>query len=445
MANASLAVQHIHGNLVLALSELLGNEGSSHWMYAGTAIRMAQIMRLNKEYHQNHSIKEREIRRRTLWACLIFDKMLAYFLTKPPTISMINVAIALPGTDAALAYQETSRGLTLGNLASFVGFPSEIGIMPYFIKTVCLWSDLVDFSTCNRRFIDKLPPTDQSSFLWQRQEAVQLWEASLPSSLAWTTEHYMSHASFGHGRDFVAMHFLLRSALCVAHQAYLPQLDGSSILLDMVDTAGLSLLHREPQIITICVSSALALGEIMEYLARCGPKSISHLRSTWVAASLLGVCNTYLWLQYANDIEYSSGGVAERARRYFELAIDLISSWTMEWKSARAWLQRLKAMHVMYRAAYLGEMDEPSFDEPAGVDSSSDDENRGRFRPQPGDGYPDPSAAPNLSATLRLLADDTSADPKMLQAMWMRFANGWPHDILNGLSTDDPLGLREFG
>ncbi|RSL77948.1 hypothetical protein CEP51_008632 [Fusarium floridanum] len=47
------SVAHIQGYLVLAVAELLAGSGSRHWMYAGTAIRMAQIMRLNKDYHQS--------------------------------------------------------------------------------------------------------------------------------------------------------------------------------------------------------------------------------------------------------------------------------------------------------------------------------------------------------------------------------------------------------
>lgn len=68
---------HIQGYLVLAVSELLSGAGSRHWMYVGTAIRMAQIMRLNKDYHQKHSLREQEIRRRVYWACLILDRALA--------------------------------------------------------------------------------------------------------------------------------------------------------------------------------------------------------------------------------------------------------------------------------------------------------------------------------------------------------------------------------
>ncbi|KAM6512347.1 hypothetical protein FSOLCH5_010062 [Fusarium solani] len=49
----TVIIAHIQGYLVLAVAELLAGSGSRHWMYAGIAIRMAQIMRLNKDYHQS--------------------------------------------------------------------------------------------------------------------------------------------------------------------------------------------------------------------------------------------------------------------------------------------------------------------------------------------------------------------------------------------------------
>lgn len=218
------SVANIQGNLVLAVSELV-SKGSSPWMYAGTVIRMAQMMRLNKEYHQSHPLREQEMRRRTFWACFFMDRLLAYFLTKPAT---------LPGTDAALTYEEPSRGLTLASIGGFGGFPSEAS--------------------------------------------------------------YARHAGLGHGRAFAAMHLLLRSALCTAHQAYLPQLDGSS------------LLRRELGLVAACVDGALA------------------------AAALFSVANTLLWLRFADDAEHARQAV--RADAYFALVVDFMGAWAETWRAA---------------------------------------------------------------------------------------------------------------
>lgn len=422
------SVPTIQANLVLALSEFLGNAGSRHWMYAGTAIRMAQIMRLNKEYHQAHTLKEQEIRRRTFWACLLFDKLLACFLSKPPTISLVNVAVALPGTDASLAYQEVTRGLTLDNLVSFTGYPSEIGIMPYFIKTVCLWSNIVDFNVCNRRFVEKKPPTDPTSSFYQRHQEIQDWVASLPPGLLWSTENYRSHSALGHGREFIAMHCVIYSSFCVAHQQYLPQLDGSSILLDSVDAAGWSLLRREPILLLTCVTNALRVGEVITRLSEADARSRSELQCVWVAASVLSVSNILLWIQYANDPEYGNVEMVDRAQKYFSLFLTMLSSWSTHWAAAQTWLDILKKMHAMYKGAYLGEFDRSVLDEPSATSAVEEEDPTG-FRPQPGDGYLSSAQVQNLYTCLRFLTLDTTAKPKMLQSVWMGFASGWTHDL----------------
>lgn len=425
-------MHNIQGNLVLALSELLANSGSSHWMLAGTAIRMAQIMRLNKEYHQHHSLKDQEVRRRTFWAAALTDKLLAYVLTKPVTISTVNISIALPGTDMSLAYQEVTRGLTLDTIESFPGYPSEIGLSPYFIKTVSLWSGMADLNVCNWRFIDKFPPTSPGSQFFQRNLAVETWVQSLPSSLQWTEGNFQVHCGLGQGMVFAAMLCLIRSAFCVAHQCYLPQLDGSSILLDTLDSAGWSLLHREPTIISDCVSNALLLGKIISSLVSNNPESDPSAQSPWIAASMLSVANTLLWVRYAGDPEYTTEDSRAIATNYFELMLSLFSTWERTWRAAREWHRMLETMDLVYRAAYLGESEEPVIDTAA----SSDDDGSGDFRPQPGDGYPCGLAIPNLHASLRLIASDATAKPKALHHVWIRIANGWPEELMTEFLPD---------
>lgn len=421
-------VQNIQGNLVLALAEFFDNEGSSHWMYAGTAIRMAQIMRLNKEYHQSHSLKDQEIRRRTFWACVFMDKLLAYFLTKPITIFGANVATSLPGTDASIAYQEPTRGLTLQSIGSFAGFPSEIGVLPYLVKTVWHWGDVSDLNACNHRFTDTIAPTDPASPFSQRHENMKLWTLSLPQSLQWSDHNYANHSSLGHGKEFIAMHFLIRSAFCIAHQSYLPQLDGSSILVDIVDAAGWSLLHRDSELVDVCVTNALATAEMATTLMEHGPKARSDLESVWVAASLFIVSNTLLWIQHSNDPQYGNAKLINEAERGFETILQIMSLWEGHWPAVSQWLHTLRAMRAMYRAAYLGEVDQSLVTEPA-VPSSSPESSK--FRPRPGDGFISLHAIPTLAESLRFLASDTSVEPKRLQTVWMQFATGWPHDFAN--------------
>jgi len=104
-------VQNVQTLLLLALHDFGGKKGQKAWMFAGMAIRMASALRLNREVdgdpigvetapgmsesqlaygvpeptrsstREKVSWTEREVRRRTFWACFVMD-VLSNFLEK---------------------------------------------------------------------------------------------------------------------------------------------------------------------------------------------------------------------------------------------------------------------------------------------------------------------------------------------------------------------------
>lgn len=446
-SNTLVIVSHIQANLIVAMSELLVNSGARHWLFAGTAIRMAEIMRLNKEFHQKHSLRDQEIRRRTFWACLLFDRALAYLLAKHRTVNMDTVGIAVPGSDVSLAYQEETRGVTLDNLAAQQR-PSDLGISPYLIKTVCLWSDMADFIVYSRRRLDWYPPTDPRSGFFIHNDALRTWVDALPPSLRWSSENYGNQRDLGQKRAFVAMQFLLQSASCAAHQCYLPHLTVYTKLVDLVDAAGWSYLRRDEPLIKTCVTGALKIGEMLSHLMD-NPDDRSSLQTVWVASSILIAANTLLWLQYAGDKEFVDDETVQKARHYFDLIRKLMTSWAPEWKAAKQWLVALSVMNDLYKAAYLGEVNEnilvgqdssvtsesPHFDQEDEEEDGAND-----FRPQPGDGYPTLVSLPNLQASVKFATGDTSAKSISVPSIWLQLSGGWPYGFTGTESVFESTG-----
>lgn len=387
-------------------------------------------MRLNKPFHQRHSLKEQEARRRIFWACLVLDRMLAFLLAKHRTIDVENISIPVPGSDLSLAYNEDTRGATLDSLLSYPR-PSDLGLNAYLIKTICLWSELADFTIYSRRRLDTFAPTDARSTIFIRYSALESWVESLQPGLRWNMTNFKIQVDLGYAKPFVAMHFLLNSAACVAHQCYLPQLAMYTKLFDLVDAAGWSYLHREQSLVETCVSHALKAGEMLACLLESGhERARSSLQTVWVASSCLIVANTLLWLEFAQDEAFSDEDTQRRAKAYWQMILDLVSSWTPQWKAAKQWLGALNLMRSLYRAAYLGEVAEPLrsprsvADEPTGQD---DDDSANDFRPQPGDGYPTLISMPSLHASVKFATGDTSARSIDLQSIWNQLSGGWPH------------------
>lgn len=410
------------------MAELLSSSGSRHWLFAGSAIRMAEIMRLNKEFHQKHTCKEREIRRRTFWACFLFDRALAYFLAKHRTINDDTISIAVPGTDLSILYQEETRGITINNVMAYQR-PSDLGLNAYLIKTVALWSDLADFAAYSRRRLEPYPPMDPQSMFYIRANALRLWVDSLPGGLQWNEDNYKTQCALGQGRLYVSIQFLLHGAFCIAHQSYLPHPTLYTRLDDLVDAAGWSYLYREETIVGTCVSYALRVGEMLVYLM-----DLEHvgdtlvLQNVWVASSILTVANVFLWVQYAHDEIYSTPEIMQKASHYFDLINKLVSSWTEVWTMAKQQVVALDVMRDLYKAAYLGEVTDRllSHSEEAEL-GRTQDELMDDFRPQPGDGYPTILTLPNLQASVKLATCDTSARSINIPSIWLQLSGGWPY------------------
>ncbi|KAI1849797.1 hypothetical protein JX266_004746 [Neoarthrinium moseri] len=431
-----------------------------HWLHIGAAIRMAQLMRLNREFHQRHSSKDQELRRRTFWACLLFDRLIAFVMAKPRTLYEGHISVALPISETSLAYGETTKGLTLSNLAvgGFAGRVSDTGLMPFYVKTLTLWSAVADIKVCGGRFFEKTVPTHPASRFFQRHNRLREWATSLPVTLAWSRENYELHNTVGQGAVFVTMHFLLRSAFCVAHQLYLPQTNGSALLSDTLDASGWSLLRREPAFITTCVSNALAVGEIASMLYDTGETGLSHLQSAWVAAAMLSAAPTFLWLQFASDIEMIQPEARVQAQAYLALFMDVMHTWKRTWAVARPWGNTMRVWAAVYRLVYLGEpisinLDD-SEDDPNNQDRDheqlfTDSYLKAQYRPEPGNGLcPLPNGdshshreASYLNNTLRLNVIDDAAKKALLHGMWFQLANGWPNDFsgMDDFSFDFPV------
>lgn len=424
-------VLNIQANLILSLSELLSDNGSSHWMYAGTAIRMAQIMRLNKEYHSRHPEQEREIRRRTFWACLQIDRLLAFSLVKPQTLSLRNVNISLPASDISLAYGEKTRGITLETLVTFDGNPSDISIQSYLIKGLCIWSDLADFHVTQERMVSKLPPTDPSSRFAQLCASLHHWADTLPPRIQWSEENYRIHQDLNQGTAYLAIHCLLQSAWCVSHQDYLPQTDEHSILLDYMDSAGWSFLHRESTIISACTSHAMQVGKLIETYLSTDRDLENQGQSLFLALAILSTASPLLWLRYTQD-EHGSEENKDLADTYFENYIRLIRSWRGAWDIANTWLRQLEEMRSLYRFAYMGILDDDAHvDAPSRHNTPPEQSPQSpEYRPSPGDGLPPATISKNIYSLLRLnRTANLNLREEYQSSIWFTLMQGWPQSV----------------
>lgn len=142
MINAT-KVTTIHANLVLGLAELLIMAGSMAWLHIGLAIRLAQTLRMKREHNARYSPRQREIRRRTFWACLTMDRLVAYCTFRAQSLDLSLIDLHLPCSEADFAFGHETPGPPRKDLWTREPIKGrESLVLAYFVESLAMWSPL---------------------------------------------------------------------------------------------------------------------------------------------------------------------------------------------------------------------------------------------------------------------------------------------------------------
>ncbi|KAI9830718.1 MAG: hypothetical protein M1819_005382 [Sarea resinae] len=452
-------VRTVQANLVLGLRELLAMTDCKAWMYVGLAIRMAQALRMRKEYNQLHHPREREIRRRTFWACVTLDRLVAFSTFRTQTIEVDLVTIHLPCTEAAFAFGQDEPGPTVEDMRSSMPNTTEPGILPYFIVTVILWGDMGAHYVNRGRRAANQPPNDPSGAFYKAELAMRQWMLKLPRELLWSYDNLQGHRSLGQDKLFVNMHFLIHHTLFVAHQEYLPLLE-ASLLGDFpvdagMDAAGTPFEYYDESMVASCLFNADSVTEMVRLLSVGRNLNSDPFCSTFGGLAMLSAANIYLW-GYFPRVGAASPDQGQvdilQSKANFDFLLDTVKSWRGRWELASAWANALELLFVLYQIAF-GEAGEPLDDSPYSyvtIDkapsesvgltpsaSNAEDELSNtprRFQLREGDGLPDSTALISqglyykIRVTLGLAMENAELCQRMLrlskEKMWQ---NVWLH------------------
>lgn len=341
--------------MILAIRELIAWSNVKAYMYAGTALRMAQALSLNVEVGQRYSPRQKEVRRRTFWACCVVDRLISYSCNKPFTVSIQSASIQLPCPENVFAFDEVYTGLTVKDVALQANQVSQVGIMPFFIAMVGLWGDMALLHVSGGRRRSKYGPYAPEGELFQYQRAIEDFSASLPPSLNWSAQKHKIHQFTGQAQAYVNLNFLLHHAKCVMAQEYLPQLDSQYALnpeLDdttVYDAAGISLDYQDGSIIKSCITSIRAITDMAQTLNTGSERDRELLQSTFAANAILTASAIHLWVLYTQTCDecpkHEALAMAENLRQ-------IMKSWQPQWRVATAWVETLEMLYKLYVYSY---------------------------------------------------------------------------------------------
>jgi len=231
-AVAKVNVERIQAYLMLGLHEWtrhVQGSGMAAWMYVGIAIRMAQALVLGREEvpidhaatDQEDVSMAKEMRRRTMFSCLIMDRLLA---VGPRRVSAVRSAdlgvIRLPCSEVDFSNSVESQTAYLHEDLKDSTGDSLLG---RFVRLVDFWGEISKYSFAGgRRRRGELPPWENGSAFKQLRDRLDEFYASLPPTLTLSSKNFYRCGGHPNTGIFVTLHMLGAICQIMIHREYLP-------------------------------------------------------------------------------------------------------------------------------------------------------------------------------------------------------------------------------
>ncbi|KAH7159829.1 hypothetical protein B0J13DRAFT_592358 [Dactylonectria estremocensis] len=240
-------VERVQAFLMLGLfewSQRSPSSGPGAWMYIGIAIRMAQMLKLGFDdqvargrdgssqgassfQRGSRSSSDigivREIRRRTMFSCLILDRMMTCGDERISMIRPDTIRIQLPCTEMAF-------DLALDVNTGFLNLEGDVmnqhlnddSVLSRFIQLVEIWTEISSYSSRGGRSRDQLPPWEQQSTFWTLRERLSRFLLNLPDTFTFSRRNYYRHDNHQATNMYLSLHLLVSVCQIVLHREYLP-------------------------------------------------------------------------------------------------------------------------------------------------------------------------------------------------------------------------------
>jgi len=212
--------------LILGLHEFGTCHGGRSWALGGQAIRMAFALQLHKDLEHDpmrgsgksqFSFIDREIRRRTMWACFLMDRFNSSGTDRPYFIREETLKIPLPIKEKNFQYDmpgptETLNGQVLEPLSE--DNPNEarenMGVAAWMIKAIALWGRIIAYLNQGGKELDPHPMWSPESEYAKLLKQTEEFQNELPDCLKYTPENLKMHESENMANQFLFLHISIQ-------------------------------------------------------------------------------------------------------------------------------------------------------------------------------------------------------------------------------------------
>ncbi|THV48143.1 hypothetical protein BGAL_0265g00020 [Botrytis galanthina] len=236
--------------LILGFHEFGTCHGGRSWALAGQAIRMAYALQLHKDLdydpqkpkldEKGNAVKlsfiDREIRRRTMWACFLMDRFESSGTGRPTFVKEETLEIQLPVKENMFLLDIPGPTESLHGEVVHQSSPSgprlaspkqNLGVAAYVIRSIALYSNIV--THFNQGGFDKDPypiwsPESKYSSLVKK---LKEFKEAMPKEMVYDTENLSSHRSEGLANQFIFLYIVIeQSNLVLDHYPVILERNG---------------------------------------------------------------------------------------------------------------------------------------------------------------------------------------------------------------------------
>ncbi|KAL2373899.1 hypothetical protein RJZ57_001610 [Blastomyces gilchristii] len=226
--------------LILGLHEFGTCHGGRSWSFGGQALRMAYALQLHRELDHDPqrsskaselSFTDREIRRRTMWACILMDRYNSSGSQRPPIGNEKYLQIQLPIKESHFQMEipgptEDLEGRVLNPVPEGVGQLSNpkdnMGVSAYTIRALMLWGRAVDYFNLGGRNKDPHPLWSPKSGYAQLKKQLDDFSASLPNCLAFNLENLRNHGAGKIANQLLFLHIVIHQNILFLNRFAIP-------------------------------------------------------------------------------------------------------------------------------------------------------------------------------------------------------------------------------
>lgn len=231
--------------LILGLHEFATCHGGRSWALGGQAIRMAFALQLHKDLDEDPlrqgvplSFIDREIRRRTMWACFLMDRFNSSGSDRPSFIKEETLKVPLPVCEKNFQFDmpvvtENLQGEVPNSMTPEDGQQADVknnmGVAAYMIKTISIWGRVINHLNQGGKDMDDRSMWDSDSEYMKLVKEAEDMATSLPESLVYSHDNLHLHHTESMANQFVFLHISIQQNILFLNRFAISSPDTNSL------------------------------------------------------------------------------------------------------------------------------------------------------------------------------------------------------------------------